>query len=394
MQIELPELGQVQARLSLDQGRRLAESDIVTAAPSPYASGVWDVASRGKVGVARVGELELWIAPKLAIDRLLFLVGYATNPRGWRDDVVGLNTRYGLIPALAEALWRQTERAVRQGILHGYREIEESSYVLRGRLRETDQLRKHFGQALPMEIRHDDFTVDIAENQILLAAVTRMLTVPRISDDARTRLTALRRRLAKVTTLPGGSMLPAWQPTRLNERYHVALRLAEIVWRATSPEDRPGSMHANGFLFDMWKIFEDFATTAVSEALQARHGGSAATTDFCYLDEGHAVEMRPDLVWRVAGRPAAVLDAKYKQERPAGYPNADIYQVLAYCTALRLPRGHLVYAKGGAEPARHVVRHGGVEIVCHALDLSAPPAQVLAQIDDLADDLSREVEAA
>jgi hypothetical protein len=38
--------------------------------------------------------------------------------------------------------------------------------------------------------------------------------------------------------------------------------------------------------------------------------------------------------------------------------------MLAYCTALGLDRGHLVYAKGAAEPYRHVVRGAGIES-CH-----------------------------
>jgi 5-methylcytosine-specific restriction enzyme subunit McrC len=43
---------------------------------------------------------------------------------------------------------------------------EESSVVLRGRLRESAQLHRHHGLPLPLEIRHDEFTGDIPENQI------------------------------------------------------------------------------------------------------------------------------------------------------------------------------------------------------------------------------------
>jgi len=74
----------------------------------------------------------------------------------------------------------------------------------------------------------------------------------------------------------------------------------------------------------------------------------------------------------------------YKSETPAGYPNADLYQLLAYCTVLGLRRGHLVYAKGSAEPAHHVVRRCGIEIICHALDLDTEPALLLARMNDLA----------
>jgi 5-methylcytosine-specific restriction enzyme subunit McrC len=79
-----------------------------------------------------------------------------------------------------------------------------------------------------------------------------------------------------------------------------------------------------------------------------------------------------------------VVDAKYKAETPAGYPNADLYQLLAYCTTLGLRRGHLVYAAGAAAPAVHTIRNAGVEIACHALDLATSPAHLLTQIRNLA----------
>ncbi|MBG0824924.1 restriction endonuclease [Planomonospora sp. ID91781] len=394
IRVEVAETGQTQCVLAPEQGRLLAASGIVTAVPSPYDAAVWDISPRGGVGVARIGDVEVWVTPKLAIDRLLFLVGYAKSPKGWREETVGLDPQKDLVPAVAQALWRQAENALRQGLLQGYRTYEESSYVLRGRLRETDQIRRHHGRVIPMEIRHDDFTVDIPENQILLAAVSRMLTVPRLDAESRRRLTALRARLADVTTPVRGAVLPAWRPNRLNQRYHTALRLSEVVLQATSPEHSPGSVPANGFLFDLPKIFEDFVTVAVSEELTSRYGGAAHPQYPCHLDEALAVRMKPDLVWMRRGEPAAVVDAKYKREKQAGYPDADLYQMLAYCTALRLPRGHLVYAKGNADAARHVVRHTGVEIVCHALDLTRPSDVILSHIRHIVTDMAGSQRAA
>ncbi|MGH3941346.1 MAG: McrC family protein [Pseudonocardiaceae bacterium] len=385
--VEVTETGKAQVPLTAEQGRRLAASGVVTAAPSPYDPRLWDVASRGKVGVARVGDVEVWITSKLPIDWLLFLVGYALDPRGWRDETIALDVAQGLVSSIAQALCRQSERALRQGLVQGYHTVEESSPVLRGRLREADQLRRHHGRAIPMEIRHDDFSVDVPENQILLGAITRMASVPRVDEETRRRLAALRVQLTDVSLPVRGTCLPSWQPNRLNERYHTALRLAEIVWRVTSPEHAPGVLLASGFLFDLWRIFEDFLTVALAEELHARHGGVAQRQYPCHLDEACAVRMKPDLVWQRHGSPAAVVDAKYKQERPGGYPDADIYQLLAYCTALHLPCGHLVYARGNAEPARHVVRHTGIEIVCHALDLAVSPAELLAQVANIAEEL-------
>jgi 5-methylcytosine-specific restriction enzyme subunit McrC len=289
-----------------------------------------------------------------------------------------------LIPVVAQALWRQTERAIHQGLLPGYIVVEESSPVLRGRLRESEQLHRHHGLPLPLEIRHDEFTIDIPENQILRTACERMLLVPRVGAGSQRMLRRLLRDFSEVTSLSRGDPIPAWQPTRLNARYYAALRLAEIVLRATSVEHQPGSVLLNGFLLDMPKLFEDFVTVALREALVTGFGGRVDDQDRHYLDQAGRVVLRPDIVWKIRGSPVAVIDAKYKAEKPAGYRNADLYQLLAYCTVLGLREGHLVYAKGNEEPARHVVRESGVEIFCHALDLSHSPDALLNQMRTLA----------
>jgi 5-methylcytosine-specific restriction enzyme subunit McrC len=96
--------------------------------------------------------------------------------------------------------------------------------------------------------------------------------------------------------------------------------------------------------------------------------------------------MKPDLVWYdIADRPQAVIDVKYKAEKPEGFPGADLYQLLAYCTVLGLPEGHLIYAKGNAERADHIVRRVGIRLHQHALDLEQSPAQILAQIARIVD---------
>ena len=371
-------------RLAPEQGRALAASGVVKATPSPYDAGVWQVGAAGKVGTARVRDIEIRIRPKVPIARLLFLVGYSLHAAAWRPETVPVAEAADLIPVVAQALWRQTERAIHQGLLPGYVTVEESSPVLRGRLRESEQLHRHHGLPLPLEIRHDEFTIDIPENQILRTACERMLLVPRVDPESQRMLRRLLRDFADVTRLSRGDPVPRWQPTRLNSRYHPALRLAELVLHATSVEHGPGGVAVNGFLLDMPRLFEDFVTVALREALVARYGGRVSGQDRSYFDEAAQVALRPDIVWKIGGSAVAVIDAKYKAEKPAGYPNADLYQLLAYCTVLGLRHGHLIYAKGNENPARHVVRRSGIVIFCHAIDLDQPPDLMLARMSDLA----------
>ena len=108
--------------------------------PSAYRPGVWLVGPAGKVGAARIGDIEIRIKPKVEIARLLFLLGYAQYAAAWQPDTVPVAEAADLVPVIAQALWRQTERAIHQGLLPGYLLVEESSQVLRGRLRESEQL--------------------------------------------------------------------------------------------------------------------------------------------------------------------------------------------------------------------------------------------------------------
>ena len=98
---------------------------------------------------------------------------------------------------------------------------------------------------------------------------------------------------------------------------------------------------------------------------------------------------------RTRRQPAVVVDAKYKAEKPAGFPQADLYQLLAYCTVLGLRDGHLIYARGEEVPREHAVLGSTVRIHCHTLDLDARPQEVLEQVQHLAGRMiSRHLEVA
>lgn len=366
--------------LAEDVGAALSRSEVVTV--SRLGEDLWEIGASRFVGVATVAGVTVWIRPKVDIHRILFLLGYAKKP-GWRDDTVKLAEVTDLVPALAHAFAAQAERALERGLLYGYVELDDSLTVLRGRLRDQEQLRRRFGIAVPLLVRYDDHVVDIAENQLLRAAAELLLRVPGVRPATRARLRGLRLALADVTPLVRGVPLPTWAPSRLNERYHVALWLAEIVLRGNAVDQAPGDVRVSGFLVDMAKVYEDFLTVALTEAFRP-HDGWCRAQDRHHLDVDSRVAIKPDLVWYRDGAPTAVVDAKYKAEKPAGFPDADLYQMLAYCTALRLTDGHLVYAKGNADATTHQVRHTAVTIHAHTLDLSARTPELLTQVARLA----------
>lgn len=128
-------------------------------------------------------------------------------------------------------------------------------------------LRRHHGEFPALEIVHDKYTTDIAENRLLRTATDRFLRLPGVPRDLRGRLLRLRVRLADVTPIGRGHEPPVWRPTRLNVRYQPAVRLAELVLQGISVKYRAGDITVSGFLLDMARVFEDFVTVALRETL-------------------------------------------------------------------------------------------------------------------------------
>lgn len=371
----------------------LRASGFVELANGPR-SGSWRIRGTKYVGAAQIGStdpIEVRIEPKVTIDRLLFLVSYAEQQQKWRQEEIGVREAPALLPVVAHAFARAADRVLREGVLLGYREIDAALSQVVGRVKESDQLRVRYGFPLPVEVRYDDFTPDIAENQILLVAAHRLLRLTDIYAETRKSLRHLLTRLAGVKRLPPGRPLPRWNPTRLNRRYSTALGLAELVLRGASYElDGADNLRADGLLvLNMWKVFEDFITASLTSALR-RHGGECRAQDKRHhLDDAHLYQLIPDLVYDRPGQdgiqvPAAVIDAKYVIETGSSAHRDHMYQVLAYCTAARVRRGYVVYAEGPAQRSVHRITGTDIEIMQYPLDLSQTPAGLLAQIDSLA----------
>jgi 5-methylcytosine-specific restriction enzyme subunit McrC len=365
--------------------KALAATGLVTATLD--LDGRLRLTATSTVGVVQVSAhrqtAELRVRPKLPIGRLFWLLGHARNDRGWRPEPAELSTVQDLLPAMAVAFSTAVSRALAPGVLQGYRIAEEASYTLRGRLREADQLRRRLGLAVPLEVRYDDYSVDIPENQILRAAADQLRAVPGIPATARQGLHRIGQTLANVTRLIAGAPLPPTTDTRLTARYRPALRLARLVLARHGTEHHAGGLRAAGFAFNLNQVFEDWLTAVLSQAFT---DGTVVAQHPMTLDAAGTVGMKPDITWWRNGTCRAVIDAKYKRSTA----NADLYQMLAYCTTLGLPQGHLVYANDHAPRCEHQLTGAGVRVVAHGLDLAAPLEDLRAQIRHIADEISQE----
>ncbi|MFN0029916.1 MAG: 5-methylcytosine restriction system specificity protein McrC [Acidimicrobiales bacterium] len=167
----------------------------------------WWLSPRTKVGSVHVAGVTVRVTPKLPIEQIVFLLGYATDP-GWLSGPVEFAPHHEFVDAMADAFARQATNALQRGAIQGYRETEADLQVLRGRMREQEQLRRRFGMALPLLVRYDEYTVDIAENRIIRAATEALLALTGLRPATVAALRSLRTNLADVAVLPRGARCP------------------------------------------------------------------------------------------------------------------------------------------------------------------------------------------
>ncbi len=335
-------------------------------------------------------DWELRVVPKLKVPRLMFLLAFATDERGWKETIAGFEPTDDVVSALASGFSWHATWALDRGLLRGYVRREEARSDIRGRIEFASQIARSAGLPLPVHVSYDDFTENIAENRILRTVAELLLLLPRIPTQTRRRLQRTRAVLDQVEPLAEWRHTKAPPITRLNARYEPALRIAELILGSTSISALSGAMRSTTFIFDMNKVFEDFVTAAFGSSMR-RYGGVVTDQEKEHsLDVGGRLRLKPDLVWRVGSTPRAVLDAKYKEIDLGVMRHPDAYQMLAYCTAYGLPRGYLVYAKdSGAEPRVHTIRNSGHEIEVVTLDVEKEPADLLADVDALAERVAR-----
>lgn len=375
---------------------RDALRDFLSIEPAQGTESRYHLTPGSIVGALEVGDLSVSIEPKLPVSRVLYLASYAIGQIDFREELFDYRDEPTLVEALVPAFAAAARRAFSRGLLHGYRTEEDSLHTVRGRIRIDDQIRRRFGIPVPLEVRYDDFTVDVLANRLVKAAALRLLGL-RIHTPSWVKLADVLSNLEDVRLVEFSSgALPEVRFDRLNEHYREVVELSRLILRHTSIETRRGSVRATGFLVDMNVVFQEFVTRALRRelGLSERTFPSDKRIPEIWLDEGDSVRLKPDLTWWDGRECTFVGDAKYKKVKDDRVPNADLYQLLAYATALNLPGGLLVYAKGEDAEVVHCVRHAGKRLEVSALDLSGSIDDIHARIGDLASrvrELRREV---
>ncbi|GII79229.1 McrBC 5-methylcytosine restriction system component [Sphaerisporangium rufum] len=377
-----------EATFSPETARRLREDKIADV--TSLGGHRWRVKPLLKVGAIRFPDLELHIRPKISISRLWFLLGFAYDKvqQGWQEREVTATEHPDLLAAMAYAFLQGAANALKHGLPHGYRRESRALPVVRGRIREADQLRRHHGRLFPVEVDYQGFTNDVPETQVLRAATERLLALPGVDPKAEARLRDLLARLRQASPSRPG-VVPRWVPGPANLRYRTVLGLADVILRGGSLEfgTRPasGSPVVNGLLVQMDKIFEDFLHRALEQILIS-HGGTWIGNEAVKITTNSSLTIKPDIRWVARQKTQAVIDAKYSDHTDKARDYR--FQVITYCAALECLQGHIVYAGGpqGSSIVHHRLRGRlAIDLYEHRLDLAAPLSSLRDQIQTIAE---------
>ena len=361
----------------------------IDVATTQGAEDLYDLTPGSWIGALSTGSLAVEIRPKIPLDRVMFLISYALNPKKWRDTGFDFGVEDSLVEAVVPGLVLQVRRAFRRGVLQGYRVEEDALATVRGRIRFDDQIRHRFGIAPPIEVRYDEFTEDIDPNRLIKAAIRRLRRMRLRSQSTRNLLREFDGALASVSAVGyHRARLPAITWTPLNNHYRPAVELAKLILQSCSFELRHGQVRSTSFLVDMNRVFEDFVVTALRETLGVtQHSLRQGAT--LHLDRAGKIDVQPDLSWWESGQYRFVGDVKYKWLAPGGIKHADIYQLLSYTIAADLPGGLLIYAAEERERGVHEIVQVGKELTITTLDLEGTPDEILGQIGWLAERIKR-----
>ena len=394
-------------QLSWEQRRALRSEAKISVRESQSAEGHYVLRPSSHVGVVNVGDLSVIIRPKVKIDRVMFMITYAMDPDYWsRPDFTELaqvDDVSDILEAVALSFTHYTKQAIGQGLLRGYRREEDALNTVRGQIRFSDQIRRKYDLPLPIEVTYDEYTEDIEQNRLLKTALHRLsfarMRNQSIADEIR-RLRPAFDMVQLSSYAPGA--LPTIRYTRLDEHYRPAVELARFIIENTTPDLSYGEISTASFVIDMNQVFEKFVYVALRETLKLsenewRRGKSLA------LDKRGRIGMEPDLSWYPSGSqcPCFVGDAKYKKldeesftnQRRNNFRHADIYQMLAYCTAAGLRSGLLIYAaeerETGASPEpelrdEYKITDVGTTIEVTLIKLSGTPINILGEVGRIA----------
>lgn len=348
----------------------------------------WTINPGSTVGVIRLPSgLQVEIRPKVPMRNLLWMLATVEELRGIDfqrlDDSVDVREFDQVLELIADAFAGMVERRLDIGLYRNYVEEEDNLPTVRGRILVAQDVHRNAVLRHRTYCRYTTYSWDLPENQVI-RQVARLLAGWGFSPRLTGRFVAIDHQMDEVSPsrLTSGDV-ERFAYTRQSQDYRPIHRYCRFFLDGASLDEEAGNEEFDGFLWDMNTLFEAFVATMLAQRFRPPlHLTDQHQT---HLDDGRSVAIRPDLVLSRGGIIALVGDTKYKKLDDAGHKHADLYQMLAYCTALGVDTGVLIYPRHNADIATSIaVRNSPIRLRETTIDLGGDIAQIGHELDTLA----------
>lgn len=270
---------------------------------------------------------------------------------GWQNE--------NLLEILIRLFCDKLFEAVHSGLPRRYVEQQCDLPTLRGRLDVIRQFSVLAANPDRLACRYDELSSDITLNQIMKAAITKLVRLSRAPENQR-KLRELGFAFADVRDVPVQAL--RWDNVvldRTNARWRELLSLARLMLGQRFQTTTSGSGNGFSLLFEMNTLFEEF----VGRTLKRYLAGTDMQVDLqggrlhclAELDEGRNLTgrrrflTRPDIIIRRGTERLAIIDTKWKRLSPSiddpkqGVSQSDVYQMMAYGRIYQCPKLLLLY---------------------------------------------------
>lgn len=359
-------------KVSKEVAAAINETGFITVEPTFGEESIFRADS--KIGIVRVGDIQIKVMPKFPVNNLFYLLGLHDGIK-FESDSVNIEESRDITDLIFESFLRNVIASTSRGLLTDYRRVEETSKVLHGRILIGEQLKKRQGHMYPVEVSFDEFTDNIPENIELNMAITKAMKFGNLTTTQHRDFRHVSRRFSEIDTSKSNFN---WTKSRHNTHYWNSLVLADLINSGKGFYEELGGVAVSGFTVDMYRVFEKFLLRELKMRLE-RHGG-VVETKYLYLDEENRQKAQIDIMWHRDGQIKFIADAKYKD--PASNWESALYQVNTYAAAFSLDSIHLIYALPVDEaPLR--LKGNGPLVYRHGIDLSLDISAIRMEIDQL-----------
>ncbi len=230
------------------------------------------------------------------------------------------------------------DRLIKRGLRFDYHSVKEQQRFLRGRLDVTRQLRQPPGRQHILNIEHDVFDPDRAENRLLRSALDRVCRMTR--DAASWRLA--HELAVYLSPVPGSANIAAdfrcWRDDRLMTHYWPIRPWCTLILNEQSPRSIVGDWHGPSLLFPMERLFERYVEVCLRRRLPPNALQRQASSEYlCTHQQQRWFQLKPDFLLR-NGEVNWVLDTKWKRldsslantKDKYKLSQSDFYQLFAY----------------------------------------------------------------